>query len=416
MKGAFSQGSRSSRFSGWRYLPLLQHQQKQKERTSPSLASPLSGGSRATTLDLAASPLPPLPPRRHQRHPPGKPGASPRKVAAGPLLLRFSSGGRRNPGRRPRSVRRHRLLGWWWRGCGPVGLAARAASSPADEICGAGGGASGLLRLQIWPPLPPSAALRAPPLQIWSGSTWFSGAWSWMWCWWCGALTGRNPWRRRPWTPLPFLEAPFRSFAPPPLPLASRVKARTLLGGDGALGSVCFLKSSPWMLFGLWALRCGGCLAAATVCPKWRRRQLGRSGSVRVSSGALCATGDSLVRRPLARRGSGSPPPAATVVQVVSAGASFLGLGPASSLLRPPWTPCCCLTGIFLLSKGSSVGSGDAVFLVKFLSHVGCALFLLLLVASFHPCSRVSNPYVDGSAPFEPGEEAGASFDSGNGW
>ena len=108
------------------------------------LASPLSGGSRATTLDLAASPLPPLPPRRHQRHPPGKPGASPRKVAAGPLLLRFSSGGRRNPGRRPRSVRRHRLLGWWWRGCGPVGLAARAASSPADKIHGTGGGASGL--------------------------------------------------------------------------------------------------------------------------------------------------------------------------------------------------------------------------------------------------------------------------------
>ena len=62
------------------------------------------------------------------------------------------------------------------------------------------------------------------------------------------------------------------------------------------------------------------------------------------------------------------------------------------------------------------MGSGDAVFLVKFLSHVGCALFLLLLVASFHPCSRVRNPYVDSSAPFEPGEEAGASFDSGSGW
>ena len=99
-----------------------------------------------------------------------------------------------------------------------------------------------------------------------------------------------------------------------------------------------------------------------------------------------------MVRRLLARRGSGSPPPVATGVHVVRAGASFLGLGPASSLLLPPWTPCCCLTGIFLLSKGSSVGSGDAVFLVKFLSHVGCALFLLLLVASFHPCSRVSNP------------------------
>ena len=113
------------------------------------------------------------------------------------------------------------------------------------------------------------------------------------------------------------------------------------------------------------------------------------------SSGALCATGVSLVLRLLARRGSGSPPPVATAVHVVRAGASFLGLGPASSLLLPPWTPCCCQTGIFLLSKGSSVGSGGAVFLVKFLSHVGCALFLLLrclLVASFRPCSRVSNP------------------------
>ena len=217
----------------------------------------------------------------------------------------------------------------------------------------------------------------------------------------------------------PLLGGAIQVFCSIPPPLASQVKTRTLLGGDGALGAVCFLKSSPWMLFGLWALRCGCCRAAATACPQWQRRQLCRSGSVRVSSGALCSTGVSLVRRLLARRGSGSPPPTATAVRVVRAGASFLDLGPASSLLLPPWTPCCCLTGIFLLSRGSSVGSGDAVFLVKFLSHVGCALFLLLrclLVASFRPCSRVSSPYVNGSAPFEPGEEAGASFDSGNGW
>lgn len=245
----------------------------------PSLASPHSGGSRATTLDLAASPLPPLPPRRRQRHPPGMPGAWPRKVAAGPLLLRFSSGGCRYPGRRPRSVRRHRLLGWWWRGCGPVGLAARAASSPADEIRGAGGGASGLLRLQIWPPLPPSAALRAPPLQIWSGSTWFSGAWSWMWCWWCGALTGRNPWRRRPWTPLPFLEAPFRSFAPPsPSPSLPgensnfvgrrRCSWLRLLLEVVALDAFWIVGTTVWWLSGG-----GDCVPQVAAAAAWQVRQ-----------------------------------------------------------------------------------------------------------------------------------------------
>ena len=217
-----------------------------------------------------------------------------------------------------------------------MGLAARAASSPADEICGAVGGASGLLRLQIWPPLSPSAVLRAPPRRIWTGSTWFSGAWSWLRCWWCGALTGRNPWRRRPWTLIPFLKAPFRSFAPPsPSPSIS-----------GENPNFVGRRWCSWH-----------CLLHEVVA-------LDAFWTVGTAAWWLSGGGDSVA--PVAE--------------------------PAASLLLPPWTPCCCLTDIFLLSKGSSVGSGDAVFLVKFLSHVGCALFLLLLVASFRPCSRVSNP------------------------
>ena len=43
--------------------------------------------------------------------------------------------------------------------------------------------------------------------------------------------------------PFPSLEAPFRSDPSPPIPLVSRVKTSTLLGGGGALGVASFLKA-----------------------------------------------------------------------------------------------------------------------------------------------------------------------------
>ena len=133
----------------------------------------LSGDSRAENLARRRRLLPLQPsPRRRLRQPPASPGALLMKVAAGPLLLPcISRGGPRNPGRRPRRDWRHRILGAWWRRCGPVPLSRVDGEVAGGCEPGRGGGGFGSAAsdLAAYHPL---RRIRKSSPQIWPAPSW----------------------------------------------------------------------------------------------------------------------------------------------------------------------------------------------------------------------------------------------------
>ena len=164
-------------------------------------------------------------------------------MAAGPWRPCLCCGGPCSLGRRPWSERRHRPGGRRWRGRGPAFLAVWMAGAPVD------GSPGGSRWRQIWPPLPPPAS-SAPPRPDLPGS--FAGRRILRRGGGGGedSQTGRNSRLASSVlaaatlvAPFPSLEAPFRSDPSPPIPLVSRVKTSTLLGGGGALGVASFLKA-----------------------------------------------------------------------------------------------------------------------------------------------------------------------------